>query len=545
MRKYFILTVLITCYSISYGQTSTWEAVYNIIQSNCSSCHIPGHVSGLNLTETSDILYTQLFDVTPTNVTAAGKNYKLVKPGNPYKSFLFSKINNGLALDVALGAGEGAACPQDATPLDNKQIELVRQWILFSAPETGFVVDEAIIADFYDNDGIQSVPSPPAPPAAGTGYQIHFGPFFLWPGEEHEYWDKFDPEITSTTEIIKFETLMSSYSHHFLMYKFNNLTIAETVPFGLHDGPDFAGVDVVFAQQFSDSLNLPPHTAFSWEANTLLDLNSHYINYSPDKTLACEVYINVYTQTAGTAIQIMQTIRKSNSDIFIPNDSLPHIFVDTAYGNGHGEDELFVWAMTSHTHKYGSDFDIYKRNEDGSLGDHIFDASCGATLGAPDCLDEIYDFQHPPTRKWDNMLPVKWKNGFISKTSFINNGPEPVSFGMTSEDEMAVFMYFFVDDTIGLNIHVATVDAEVKPFEMLLYPSPVSDNLIINVNLTNYDGPILITDINGKSHTFLNGQYQIINPGIISVDLSEFTPGLYIIQLINDQQIISDKIIKF
>jgi len=261
--------------------------------------------------------------------------------------------------------------------------------------------------------------------------------------------------------------------------------------------------------------------------------------------LACEVYINVYTQTAGTAIQIMQTIRKSNSDIFIPNDSLPHTFVDTAYGNGHGEDELFVWAMTSHTHKYGSDFDIFKRNEDGSLGDHIFDASCGATLGAPDCLDEIYDFQHPPTRKWDNMLPVKWKNGFISKTSFINNGPEPVSFGMTSEDEMAVFMYFFVDDTIGLNIHVATVDAEVKPFEMLLYPSPVNDNLIINVNLTNYDGPILITDINGKSHTFLKGQYQIINPGIISVDLSEFTPGLYIIQLINDQHFISGKIIKF
>ncbi len=545
MRKIITLTLLITCYSISYSQTSSWEAVYNLIQSRCSSCHVPGHISGLNLAQPAGALYTELYNTIPTNLTAAGKNYKLVKPGNPYKSFLFSKINNGLALDVFLETGEGIPCPQDAAPLDNKQIELVRQWILFGAPETGFIADETIIADFYDNDGIQSVPSPPAPPESGTGFQIHFGPFFLWPGEEYEYWDKYDPDLGVTTEIIEFETVMNNYSHHFLMYKFNNPDIAETVSYGLHDGPDFSGVDVVFAQQFSDSLNLPAHTAFSWDANTLLDLNSHYINYSPDKTMACEVYINVYTQTAGTAIQLMQTIRKSNPDLYIPNDSVEHTFVDTAYGNGHGEDELFVWAMTSHTHKYGSDFDIYKRNEDGSLGEQIFDASCEATLGAPGCLDEIYDYQHPPTRRWDNMLPVKWKNGFIYKTSFINNGPEPVSFGMTTEDEMAVFMYFFVDDTTGLNLNTAITTTNNNALELLLYPNPVNNNLFIKTNIVDYYEPLMITDLNGFTQTLLYGQYQIVAPGILSVDISKFAAGIYTVQLIQDKKLYAEKMVKF
>ena len=62
--------------------------------------------------------------------------------------------------------------------------------------ETGNMVDTTIIATFYDEGGIQSVPDPPAPPAPEEGFQIHYGPWFLWPETEHEYWSKFMPPDT-------------------------------------------------------------------------------------------------------------------------------------------------------------------------------------------------------------------------------------------------------------------------------------------------------------------------------------------------------------
>lgn len=500
-----------------------------------------GHISGLNLSGTSAETYGTLYDIIPTNIVSASKNYKRVTPGNPYKSFIFNKINNGLALDVELAAGEGEACPQGASPLDDKEIERIRQWILYGAFETGILVNEDLIADFYDNDGIQSVPSPPSPPAPGEGYQIHYGPYFLWPEEEHEYWYKFVPDEPDTIEINRLDTYMGEYSHHFIMYKYYNPALAASVEYGLHDGPDFNGVEVVYGHQFNDSLILPNNTAFSWSNTTILDLNSHYINYSTEKSVASEVYINVYTQAKGTAEQIMYTIRKSNSDLDIPNDSLPHTFIDTSFGAGHGEDEMFVWAMTSHTHKYGADFDIFKRTEAGEKGEQIFDASCGATNGTPGCLDEIYDYRHPPTRKWSLMMPVKWLNGFIYEATFINTGPVPVHFGMTTEDEMAVFMYFYVDDTTGLNLSEETGLQNILKEDISVFPNPADNTIFIHSNTNLQDVIISLSDITGKMFIKDHQNFSNNTDRYLSLDVSGLPTGIYILHVIDNGNVRFDE----
>ena len=531
MKNFLLLfTGIFTC-TLAFNQSSTWENVYSIIQTNCSGCHVAGHVSGLDMSGTISETYDVLYDVVPTNIVSADKHYKRVTPGNPYKSFIFNKINNGLALDVNLVTGEGEACPQGASPLDEKEIELIRQWILYGAFETGTLVDETLIADFYDNDGIQSVPSPPSAPPVGEGYQIHYGPFFLWPEEEHEYWYKLETDESDTIEVNRLDTYMGEYSHHFIMYKYYNTAIASSVEYGIHDGPDFNGVELVYGHQFSDSLKLPNKTAFSWANTTILNLNTHYINYSSDKSLACEVYINVFTQEKGTAAQIMYTTRKSNSDLDIPNDSLPHTFIDTSFGFGHGEDQMFVWAMTSHTHKYGADFDIFKRTEAGDKGEQIFDASCGATNGAPGCLDEIYDYHHPPTRKWPVMIPVRWMDGFIYEATFINDGPVPVHFGMTAEDEMAVFMYFYVDDTTGLNLsEEETAIENILTPTFSVFPNPADNTIFIHANETLNDILISISDITGK--VIIEDQQNLSGStsNYLSLDVSGLPPGMYILQ---------------
>lgn len=543
MKKLLFFSLALMLSARIFSQSTTWEKAYDIIQANCASCHVEGHISGLALDGSISEVYDNLFDITPSNAVAAAKNFKRVKPGDPYTSFLFTKINNGLALDVHLEAGEGDACPQGAAPLNNKDIELIRQWIIYGAFESDTLVDMDLITDFYDNGGIQSIPSPPSPPAEGEGFQIHFGPFFLWPEEEHEYWLKYYTGLPEDLEVNRLDTYMGDYSHHFITYKYFNPIFAAGVQNGLHDGPEFAGIDLVSANQYSDSIKLPQGTAFPWTANTILNLNSHYINYSTEKVLACEVYLNIFTQPTGTALQPMISVLLSNQSFNVPNNGLPYTDEASAFENGHGDDELFIWAMSCHTHKYGEDFNIYKRT-DGVKGTQIFDGACGATNGIPGCLDEIYDYKHPPTRYWPEMLPIKWEDGIIYQTTWINDGPENVGFGLTSDDEMMVMMYFYVDDTTGLNLPAQPVAIDELPEsnDIKIYPNPARDEFYIYLPGTeNKNAFISLFDMNGD----LIYSAAAENKNIITIPTTDLPRGIYMVSIQNESgdRIRNEKII--
>ncbi len=547
MKKIVISISILFCSAPAFSQTTTWESVYTVLQANCASCHTAGHSSGLEMDGTIGEVYDNLYNIIPSNLVSADRNYKRIMPGDPYKSFLFSKINNGLALDVNLQVGEGDPCPQGAYPLNNKDIELIRQWILFGAMESDTMVDMDLIADFYDNEGIQSIPSPPAPPAVGEGYQIHFGPFFLWPEDEHEYWEKFYTNLPEDLEINRIDTYMGDYSHHFITYKYYNQAFAAGVQYGIHNGPEFAGINLVSANQYSDSIKLPEGTAFFWETNTILNLNSHYINYSPDKVLSCEVFVNIFTQPSGAAIEEMIPVLLSNDGFYVPNNGLPYTDEAIEFENGHGEDELFVWAMSCHTHKYGEDFNIYKRTEDFDKGEMIFDGACGATDGVPGCLDEIYDYKHPPTRYWPEMLPIKWKNGIIYETTWINDGPEGVGFGLTSDDEMMVMMYFYVDDTTGLNLPAqpVAIEEEIVAPSLQIFPNPANDLIYIhNSGLHNENVYLSIADMTGNN-VVRSGQYiQMGNGDYYAIDIANLPAGIYLLNIFDESgSIRSEKIV--
>lgn len=529
------------------GQTTTWDMAYNVIQTNCGSCHISGHESGLDLSGTIDEVYANLYNISPTNAVSAAKGYKRVYPGHPYKSFIFNKINNSLALDVTLEAGEGIACPQGADPLNNKDIELIRQWIIYGAFESDTLVDIALINDFYDNDGIQSIVSPPAPPAPGEGYQVHFGPFFLWPETEHEYWQRFDLNIPENVEVNRVETFMGEYSHHFITYRYTTPGIGAAAVQGIHD---LAAIDVfntvlVSANQYAFNLVLPENTAYFWDANTVLDLNSHYLNYSLGKSEACEAYLNIYTQPSGTAIQEMIPVLLSDDSFLIPNDGVEYTHDSPAYDNSADpEDEIFMWGMSSHTHNNASDFDIYARNADGTKGEQLFDASCGATEGIPGCLDEIYDYRHPPIRYWPTMKSIKPKYGIISETSWINNEAYPLSFGLTSFDEMQVTFYFYVNDTAGLNLPVGINNVLVADDAIKIFPNPATDIIYINSDINLSGAIIYIADLTGK---ILEQQLpESINNGsnYYQLGVAGLPAGIYLINIINENGIIrSEKIV--
>lgn len=88
MKRLYLLCIICSASLVALAQ-STFESVYSIIQAQCGSCHVPGHESGLVLSGSEAEVYDALYNATPANDAAEAHGYKLVAPGDPYRSFLF------------------------------------------------------------------------------------------------------------------------------------------------------------------------------------------------------------------------------------------------------------------------------------------------------------------------------------------------------------------------------------------------------------------------------------------------------------------------
>ncbi|MBL4625953.1 MAG: hypothetical protein JKY42_12555, partial [Flavobacteriales bacterium] len=493
MTKFYYSTLLTLFISLTTSAQNTWDLIYTDMQTSCafSSCHANGSapslldLEGFGASAQQDV-YNNLVNAIPTNSFAAGKGYKRVYPGDPYRSSLFRKICGSLDDFVQLDSNEGGSMPATGT-LDDKQKELIRQWILFGAPETGSIVDTALIAEYYNGNSIDGVPTPIVAPNPAEGYQIKLGPFFLEPQGEIEYYLKYNVENMDTVEIHQVDIdLGQLYSHHFITYRFRapgEGGLPAGVPTNYSEGLrlDNAHSDITFvtANQQSSTIDLPDGTGFRWLPETVLDLNTHYINYDLNKVLKCENFINIYTQPSGTAVQLMETDLYVNSSIAIPATNQDVQFTNDIFSTGN-TDDLFYWMITSHTHKLGIDFDVCRRDAQGNAGDQIFDAAY--IDGDPNGTFVGYDYQHPPVRYWEYpFLPVQKNLGLKQIATFNNNTGQMVFWGDTSDDEMMITMAMFVDDTTGLgNFGTTGITASTDETKFHLFPNPARDVVLVS-----------------------------------------------------------------
>lgn len=442
MNKFLSVLITIICtllFSSNLFAQSTYSKVYNLLQSKCVNCHQGGANApmGLDFSGTSDQVYSALINKTPGTSQAATTGYKLVKPGNPYKSFLFKKVaHNIFPEDCTLGTNEGVAMPKNAESLDIREAELIRQWIFFGAPKTGTPVNQALIEDYYTNGGTPVVERP-APPPADKGFQLHFGPVFVASFDEKEYYLKFDPELTQNLEINRMDGYLHDQSHHFIMFKMNQ-NDASSLPDGLRlidDVTDiFLNNETVAVWQDSDDFRLPTGTAYFWTPNTVLDLNLHQPNFSGLGVLPADVYINIYTQPSGTAQKEM-----ISELLFYDQNGLP--FFTLPNGESTLSHEIVMpqktnfWQLSSHTHKLGTDYDIFKKNGDGTLGEQIYE-------GSP---QGYYDWTHPYIDSKEPYLTINAGEKLQQIAKFNNNTGFPVSFGLTTDKEMMIAIVQYVE----------------------------------------------------------------------------------------------------
>ncbi len=533
MKKVYLFSAIVLCAYMGFSQT-TYQRVYNILQANCTgTCHTQANPNNLILTGTASEVRTALFDVTPTNVAAAAKGYKLVDPGNPRNSFLFAKLAHGLDANLSLAAGEGNNMPDSVTVLTQTEREMVRQWILWGAKDTGTFVNETDVNDFYVTQGGQPRIAPVAPPAPNEGVQIYFGPLFVKPGVEIQ--DDVNTYIKNNLpiDVTKFTSVDNPESHHFAIFKFLPGHDA-LFPKGMNVESTLGDVAALWYNtkliaQYPKDMNMefPTGTAMYWDTNTVLKLSYHMINYN-DSILAAEGYLNIYYRqhlpgTVPVLTEEMVYHYNTPYDLTIPNNGVDTTFRQEEYS----PDSAFLWNVISiqgHTHKLGTDYNVWTRNANGTKGDLVYDGSYSSDYS----YDQgVYIWNNPPYHKFDNLLQVDMRNGFIHEATFNNSGPDTVHFGITTFDEMFItFIMYFKSDfpsAIGEEIFA---DDNVK-----IYPNPMADVAYVKINEeANIEGAdFKIYNLLGSEVKEIKG----INERYFKVDVSNLANGTYTYRLSN------------
>lgn len=556
MIKYFASLISIFCLIGNIAAQSTAERVYNIAQSKCQSCHSYANpAGGLDLEGTGATLAEKManvgvniIDISTSNPISLTKGNKIVFSGDPYRSTLFRKINNGLSPNEALEEGEeslGNPHSQTNVLLTDVEKETIRQWIIYGAHETD-AVPHQIIADFYAGGGYWGVEPQniPAKPAQDQGFQIHFGPLFLAPDAgvadaNVEYYARYLTPLLENKDVVRLESFIGS-SHHLILYKYPDGEGSD-IPLGIRSSGMEGSVKMVVGWQspgYNDLL-LPQGTAFRWEQGGSIDINAHIINFSNTSILGNDMYINVYTQDDGIAAQEIHSDLLLNFLLYIPNDAQPHTF-EFDYPNAFFQQTgtIYLWALSSHTHQLATDYDVWLNREDGSLGEHIYDASCDG--GVPTNSFIGYDYQHPPTRTWIPFTPVNLEHGFHSKATWVNDGPfNPVTFGQTNNDEMMITGILYVTDTTGIDFNPqvpTSIEAQINKASYYLFPNPMEESVMLSVPYSDSKNRrLVISDLNGRllrEVSIPQGQ------GILPIQRNKLSAGMYIYSIFSDDKIV-------
>jgi hypothetical protein len=536
MKKHIFLLSGIFFGLSGFSQT-TITSIRNIFQTKCVNCHSPANLQGnLDLSGSTQDLISQLVNISATNPTAAATpGEKRLTPGYPERSYLLRLLNsNGWETysQYNLKTGEDPSNHSSLVTLEKEEIELIRQWVYFNCEPSSTVVNPQTLYNYYHVNGLPRISPPPAPDPA-NGFQIKLGPIFLTPGQELEYYKKHNLLTTEPLEIKKIDCKINTYSHHYLLFKFEPGTEGE-----MAEGLRIVNLSSVFPSQTnylvtftrSDSLNLPPGTAYRWGSNTVLDLNYHIINYNSDSIFAAESFVNIYKQPYGTATKemfsrlVVPTRNQAARTLFIPYSSDTLTFAEPDYNNT--QDTINIWMLTSHTHSRGTDFDIYKRMLGGAKGEKIYEGYYNESY---QYNQGFYSWSHPPIRYFDPLLPLKAKEGVIFEGKFCNYGPHGVSpfvnFSLQTTGEMFIY---FVQYTVGGYLWGVGMEEEKYKGQIKVYPNPANQRLFVSFPRPIEKSPISVYDISGR---MIDLSVEAKSGTEMVISLKDIPAGIYVLKI--------------
>jgi hypothetical protein len=253
------------------------------------------------------------------------------------------------------------------------------------------------------------------------------------------------------------EVRFTQGSHHIVLYKTSytelpteNLQGEPIDPTQVHDCNNGAAADwevsgiVAGSQSFEgDSMlgRLPPGVAIPLDPGTVLVMNTHYLNASPDP-IEVEARINLYTIPAEEVQVEASMLFHYNPFIRVPANGAASARMRCTIPQ-----DISIVRLQSHMHRRGVGYEAF------------------LTDGAGEPVEQIYTttrWEQVPARDFDPPLEVKAGQALDFRCDYMNPEGRDVAQGLTTRDEMCMLLgpYFPKDPRID-----ACVDADGWPAE--------------------------------------------------------------------------------
>ena len=443
----------------AFGQTpqihdSTYHDIqHNIFDKSCvnRAYHgAPTYAGGLDLAYENS--YQNLVGQTPLNLSAATAGLKLVDPGKPEKSFLLTKLTGPTTADL------GARMLFTAGRLHDGKIAAIRTWIAAGAPENETVPNIGDLAVLRDPEETFEIP---APPPVGQGYQLHLPPFKIEPSQELEVF--YATQITDANGtppegdifVNGFDIFYPTGSHHFILYRVTRLGLRRGLleknvvsDIGVNPEDTFRVVNpkegehlslldrlpIIGSQRAETQIRFPEGVALRIAGDTVFDMNSHYVNLLGIEELIGETYVNLWTLPPEAVKHEVRGFAVSNKDIEVHPQTTAMVEGEWLVEKelrllrllGYGDvTELNVFQLTSHMHRHGELFEVYR-------------------ISTGQLLHRSIAYDNAPLDQFDPPLKLTAGDGLRFECTHANFDTEtPIRYGVTSEDEMAIMFGFY------------------------------------------------------------------------------------------------------
>ncbi len=433
----------------------TWEIILeDIIVPRCASCHTEGtfyaEQSGLVLT--SDVAYQEIINTAPTNNAAIDDGLvQLSSEGGLLGiqlSYFWEKIN---IRDEEHYLGDhpyyGELMPLGGPFLTNGQLSFIEEWIVAGAPQSGVVVDPALLADTT----IYTAPEFEILEVPEFGLQLHLGPFEVPPGGEMELLLYEDPGYTEDVFIDRVKISMRPGSHHFILYTFTDEIPpyfipeeGEIRPFYDDNGNIIYGN--LLAMQFHKFVtgtqwpamdyHFPVGVALRFPHEFGFDMNTHYLNYT-DEPLTGEIYTNLYFAEPSEIEHVAEILMLNNQNFNLPPNEITTVErtytfsqIRISHDIPNDINEIKIFQLFSHAHQHLIRFDIEVEYADGTT----------------DLVYTALDWEHPPILQLYDPLVLTQGMGIKLTATYDNWTDDYLQFGLLSTDEMMIlFGYFYTD----------------------------------------------------------------------------------------------------
>ncbi len=270
-----------------------------------------------------------------------------------------------------------------------------------------------------------------APPGGGEQFTVTWGPMTIKPAEEGTMCVTKRLGNPEPIKVNQFRNVLGEVSHHFIVYKVNDTQERpEPYPCDPFDGalnPE-AVVPIMITQKAEETLTLPPGVAFELDANQMIRLELHYIN-TTDADLEAEASATATAMNEADFQHAADFLFMGDVDIEIQPMSTATVG-PTYFPLPSELDGVNFFAITGHTHKYGTDVKVGI-------------ASNNDTYEAMVYAPAQFNWYEPETTTHHPAFQIPTGKAFRFECQYENTSDQTVSFGESANQEMCFFWAYY------------------------------------------------------------------------------------------------------